>query len=603
MPEMPGVYLFKDDKGEIIYIGKAKKIRTRVRSYFQKSNGELKSKRIREYIADIEIITTNSEVEALVLENNLIKLHKPRLNLRLKDDKTYPYIRITLTEEIPRVEIVRKRTKPKDYYFGPFSDVKSLRLTLKEALVIFPVARCKKKIVYGKEQKGCLYSQLGRCLAPCRGEIPLSDYQKTVQQFITFFEGKHKTLLEELKKEMAKASQQLEFEKAALLRDRIFAIERTIQKQTIVAKEPTAEYDIIGVMKEEELAIVQLLVLRQGAIIGEKHFYFDLPYELTEEELIETFIKQYYPKADFIPRTILIEKKIKDEKVVNEWLNSLKQRKREQEQERKSIRLPENEEEKAFLKLAKQNARSNLQIKSQTIKLKHKKSRKALTELKERLELKKIPRRIEGYDVSTLSGTETVGSCVVFEDGLPNKRKYRKFIVKTIEIQNDYDALREIIRRRFTGTLAKREEEPEMILIDGGSGQVNCIEKELKQLKKEIPVFGLAKRFETIHFPGTKKTLALDEHSEALKLLQRIRNEAHRFAIGFHRQKRRKKMTRSALEEINGLGKKIIALLREHFKDSEEIKTATKEELIRIKGIGPKLAEKILAFYRQREEI
>jgi len=600
LPLTPGVYLFKDENGEIIYIGKAKKIRNRIRSYFQKGNKELKSKKIRELATDVEIITTNSEIEALILENNLIKLHKPILNLRLKDDKTYPYLRITISEEIPRVEIVRKRVNSSDYYFGPFSDVKSLRVALKKALTIFPIARCKKKISFNGGSRGCLYAQLGRCLAPCLGTIKVTEYLKTVHQFIKFFEGKHQELLNEMKKEMEEASLKLEFEKAALIRDRVYAIEKTIQNQSIVSKNLQAEYDLLGIAKEKKNVLVQILLLRQGRIIDEKHFLIELPYDLKEGELLETFIKQYYSRTDRIPKSILIKKRIKDEEIINQWLNTLLKK---EEEKTPILRLPQNEEEKAFLELAYKNAKNNLQISIQTEKRQRERNREILTKLKQILKLERLPLRIEGYDISTLYGTETVGSCVVFINGDPKKSKYRRFIIEEKNRQSDFDSLREIIRRRFTGSLAQEEDDPDVILIDGGAGQVNGVYEVLKKIHKEIPVFGLSKRFEKIHFPITNKTIKLDEHSAALKLLQRIRNEAHRFAIEFHRQKRRKKMVKLSLEEIEGIGKEKIALLLNHFNNINELKKASLDELVKIKGIRIKIAKKILDFYKKTTDL
>jgi len=595
-PEKPGVYLFKDKEKKIIYIGKAKSLNARIRTYFIKTPTERKIKIIQENAHDIEFITTNSETDALILENELIKIHKPKFNARLKDDKTYPYLKITSSEKYPRVEIVRKREESNDIYFGPYTDVKTLREALNKALTIFPIARCKREIVKGKKEQSCLYFQLDRCVAPCVDKNDFEDYQKTVKHFIKLFEGKQHDLTMELRAEMDKASAVLEFEKAAIIRDKLSVLEKIIYKQTIVSEDLTSEYDIIGMEKEDSITLLQLLMLRQGRIVEQKHFLMDLPYELDESEILTIFIKQYYSQSNFIPKKILTKIKVKDYEVVNNWLNI--RARNNLDTMVNILQQPKSREEENFIELSYSNAKSNMHSKIKIEEIKKQKILKGLKDLKEIIELDNIPTRIEGYDISTLQGSNTVGSCVVFEKGKAKKTDYRKFIIKSIDKQDDFTSLREIIKRRFSGSLAIKEHKPDLILIDGGKGQVNSVSAELKNLRIDIPIIGLAKEFEEIHFPDKRTPLILDERSEALKILQNIRDEAHRFAISFHQQRRTKNMIKSSLEEIQGLGKKRIEQLLAYFDNITAIKKASIDDLCKVPGINRQLAEKIYGFYK-----
>jgi len=599
-PDEPGVYLFKDEKKKIIYIGKAKSLKKRINSYFANNPEDRKVEKIKELALDVEFITTNSETEALILENNLIKIHQPMLNARLKDDKTYPFLKITTSEEIPRVKIVRKREEANDLYFGPYADVKTLRQALKEALTIFPIARCKKQIKLGNSDRSCLFYQLDRCLAPCVNKIDLDTYNKTVLQFIKLFEGKQQDLIREIRADMEKAASDLEFEKAVRLRDKLVVLEKIVQKQTIVSKDPSAEIDIIGLEKEEYLVLLQLLIMRQGRIVEQKHFLMELPYDLKDTELLTIFIQQYYSKTTFIPKRILTREKIKNEKTIDEWLRGKKKLEHKTDG---ILQQPKTDEGRDLMALAYTNAKSNMTMKIKMNGIKEQRIRKSLQELKDILGLQETPKRIEGYDISTLQGSNTVGSCVVFEMGVPKKIDYRKFIIKTVQEQDDFASMKEVIRRRFSGTLSKTEKKPDLILIDGGKGQVSSVLAELNEMKIDLPLIGLAKEFEEIHFPDRRKPIILDERSEALKLLQRIRDEAHRFAVTFHKQRRSKTMIKSSLEKIPGLGEKKITKLLEHFHNYENIRKATIDDLVKVSGINQLLAEKISKYYEQKTDI
>ncbi len=598
-PDKPGIYSFKDDKRKVIYIGKAKSLKKRIASYFVEGALDRKTLSIKNLAKDVEFIVTNTETDALILENSLIKLHKPKLNIRLKDDKTYPYLKITTSEKYPRVEIIRNRKDNDDLYFGPYTDVKTLRIALKKALTIFPIARCKKPIIDGKVERSCLFFQLDRCLAPCVDKIEQKKYLKTVKQFIKLFEGKQRELIKELNEEMQKASKQLNYEKAALLRDKVLALEKLVQKQTIISKDVNAEFDIIGLYQTQKLSLAQILAVRQGRIIEQKHFVMDLPYDLNEDEILTSFIKQYYSKTDFIPRRILTKIEIEDEITVNNWLRD----KQKLEKIGTIFVRPKTREQKAFIELAYSNAKINYHTITKVQEMRESKISEALQELKDVLDLKEKPKRIEGYDVSTLLGTDTVGSCVVFENGLPKKKDYRKFIIKTVEGQDDYASMREIIKRRFTGSLAKKNPNPDLILIDGGPGQISSVLTILAEISLNIPIIGLSKEFEEIHFTDDRNSVILDQKSDALKVLQRVRDEAHRFAVSFHRQRRTKKMIKSSLEEIPNLGEKRIKMLIEHFGSIENIKNANVDDLIKVKGISQKLALEIFEYYSKNEFI
>ena len=595
LPDKPGVYIFKNIKDKIIYIGKANSLKKRVSSYFTKNAREKKVNDIKRLTRKIETILTSTESEALVLENSLIKLYKPKLNIRLRDDKTYPFLYLSMKEEYPRIEIIRKRTDKEGLYFGPFTDIKSLKIVLRKILSIFPIASCGKDITSIKFERPCLYYQLKRCTAPCVGKISKKNYKENVKKLIKFFEGKYNQIINELKQEMGIASNKLDYEKAALIRDKIVALEKIMQKQVVFSKNQEAEYDVIGIAVKENNSIIQILSMREGRIVEHKHFNLDIPIKSTESEILGSFIKMYYSQNSYIPTRILVPLEIRDNFIINEWLRSINKNKIEN----KIITIPINEEENNLINLAKENAETKLKSFIVAEELKQKRTEKALEELKEVLKLDELPNRIEGYDISTIQGTNTVGSCVVFQNGKANKNSYRKFTIKTVLKQDDFASMKEVIRRRFSGQLAKKDPLPDLILIDGGLGQVNIAKAALEELNKDIPIIGLAKEFEEIYFPGTSEPLRLDERSEGLRMLQRIRDEAHRFAVSFHKSKRSKGMLKSSLERIPNLGPKRIEKLLNHFNTIEKIKQASIEELQDCEGISDKIALEIYNYYKE----
>ena len=595
LPDKPGVYIFKNAKDKIIYIGKANSLRRRVSSYFTKNVKERKVDDIKRLTKKIETITTSTESEALVLENSLIKLYKPGLNIRLRDDKTYPFLYLTMKEEYPRIEIIRKRTDKEGIYFGPFTDIKSLKIVLRKILSIFPIASCGKDITSIKFDRPCLYYQLKRCTAPCVSKISKKNYLENVEKLIKFFEGKYSQIIYELNKEMEIASEELDFEKAALIRDKIIALEKIMQKQVVFSKNQKAEYDVIGIAVKENNSIIQILSMREGRIVEHKHFNLEIPMKSNESEILGSFIKMYYSQNSYIPKRILMPIEIQDKLIINDWLKSISSNNSEKE----IITTPINKEESNLINLAKENADTKLKSLIIAEDLKQKRTEKALSELKEVLKLTELPNRIEGYDISTIQGTNTVGSCVVFENGKAKKSSYRKFTIKTVLKQDDFASMKEVIKRRFSGQLAKKDPSPDLVLIDGGLGQVNIAKSALEELNRKIPVIGLAKENEEIYFPGKNEPLRLDERSEGLKLLQRIRDEAHRFAVSFHKNKRSKDMLKISLEKIPNLGPKKIEKLLNHFRTIENIKQASVEELQDCEGISNKIAQEIYNFYKE----
>ena len=598
LPDKPGVYMFRNRKNKVIYVGKAKSLKKRVSSYFTKGGEDQKKKSIQIMAVELETINTETETDALILENGLIKLHKPILNVRLRDDKTYPYLMITREEKFPRIEITREKKEDGNQYLGPFTDSKALKLVLRHALTIFPIASCKRDIMEIKFERPCLYYQLKRCTAPCVYKINQEDYMENVENIVKFFEGKQKELYSLVESKMNEAAKKLDFEKAAKLRDNLKSLEKIMQRQTIISKDQNAEYDVIGFAKEEKISIIQILMMREGRITDQRNFTLDLPFETDDSEIIYSFIQMYYSRSDYIPNNIITRVNIGNvNPIIEKWLKEKKGKKR-----KVMIAIqPDNDEHFDLIKLAEENARYKLNSLIKIDKMKDDRIKKGLEELKSILKLEKLPNRIEGFDISTIQGSDTVASCVVFENGKSKRNSYRKFRIKSIDKPDDFSAMKEVVRRRFTGSLSQKEPQPDLILIDGGKGQVNISKAELNKAELTIPIIGLAKEFEVIHFPDDRESLKLDEKSEGLKILQQVRDEAHRFAITYHRKKRSKRMVQISLEKIPGLGEKRIKKLLNHFESIEKIKNASVEELQECDGISKKIAQEIYNFYNKIE--
>ena len=588
LPAKPGVYLFKDKQGKVIYVGKATSLRNRVRAYFSPgTNLTSKLERLVSGISDFETIITDSEQEALILECNLIKKYRPIYNVRLKDDKTFPYLKIDIKSDWPSVRITRRFHKNGDRYFGPFASANSLRQTLRLIKKIFPFRSCNKTIT-GKDAKPCLEYHINRCLGPCIGIVSKEDYHEVIKQVILFLEGKQELVLRDLKNKMKKASQQLQFEKAALLRDQIQAIEEVIEGQRI-AITVKGDQDTIALAQTKDLAYVEIFFIRSNQLVGRDYILLDGIRNEKPSQIMTSFIKQYYASASSIPPLILLQYPIDESAVITQWLSS-------QRGAPVKLHVPNQESKKQLMDMVEENARQGLalyQAKQSTLI----ESALILEELKERLDLPRIPLRIEGYDISNIRGNLAVGSMTVFDKGLPKPAHYRRFRIKSVAGIDDYAMIQEVLRRRFRRSPDAGEKwstTPDLILIDGGKGHLNTALEVLRELElSSISIVSLAKEKEEVFIPGKPEPLDIPRTSAALYMLQRIRDEAHRFALGYHQRLRQKESIASALDSNPGIGPKRKKALLKKFGSVQGIKDASIEELTAIKGMTAKLAEKV----------
>ena len=592
LPDRPGVYVMKDSSGRVIYVGKASSLRNRVRSYFQSSAGL--SKRIQvliDRIADFEYIVTDSEVEALILENNLIKKHRPGFNVRLRDDKTYPFIKITLAEDFPRVIVTRRVEPDGSRYFGPYTDVGAMRETLRFLRRLFAIRSCSREISETKPRKmrPCLNYHIKQCLSPCSGRISKEAYMQLVNRIILFLEGHQDEVVRSLKEEMQAASDALDFERAASIRDAVRAIERVAERQKVVLAS-SSDIDVIGYFRDEGDACALVFFVRSGKLMGRERFFISDTAEVSDSEILTAFIKQYYSEASFIPDEVLLPMKPHDEEAISMWLREKKGRK-------VSIRVPKRGDKKQLVSMATDNARLSLEEEKLKAMQDAMVKDAALLELKEVLELPRLPRRIEAFDISTIQGSHAVGGMVVFESGRPVKSAYRRFKIKTVDGQDGYGMMHEIISRRYRRIVEQggtRNQVPDLIIIDGGRGQLNAGLRALAQVGAEdIPTISLAESHELIFVDGRDEPIALPEDSKALLLLRRIRDEAHRFAVSYHRQLRTKRSMLSELEEIPGIGKKRLKALLTAFGSLKGVRAASVDEIAKVPGMNYKLAEKL----------
>ena len=598
LPDEPGVYLMKDGRGHIIYIGKAVSLKNRVRSYFQKSSKDEKTEALVRSIADLETIVTHTELEALVLESTLIKKHHPRFNIILRDDKNYPYIRLDLKAEFPRLDVVRGLKKDGAVYYGPYVPAGGMWEILALIRRTFPLATCRKEFDRNKPERPCVQHQIGRCVAPCSGEVDPEVYRDMVQQVRLFIEGKNRDLVGLLKQRMEEASERMEYERAAELRDRISRIEGAFEKQKIIS--PGFEnQDVIGIALQGGHADIQVLFVRNGMLLGRKDFYFTDLRGMAEEDLLTDFLRQFYAKEMILPAEVLLPIDVPDREVIEEWLRSKREAKVE-------LAVPQRGRKRELVQMASDNA-------SQALKeqmLSRKSKERVLLKLQEELGLRNLPRRIEAFDISNIQGTEAVASMVAFENNLPDKRNYKRFKIRTVKGQDDFASMAEVVRRRY---LRAKEEGtlPDLVLIDGGKGQLNAALDVLMELEVKGPdVIGLAKarsgqegakrEFERVFLPGVEEPVVLEPTSAGTHLVARVRDEAHRFAIEYHRKLREKKAVRSELDEVPGIGETRKKALLRHFGSLAKIKEATAEDLAKVKGLTRKVAAEIAEFYKQQ---
>ena len=591
LPDSPGVYLLKDAEGNILYVGKAANLQHRVRSYFgPEQKLPYKLQRMVARIADLDFFVTSSEQEALILELNLIKRHHPRYNVRLKDDKTFPYLKISLDEDWPRIYLTRRVEDDGGRYFGPFASAKSVRQTLKALKRIFPFRSCSRPIT-GADSRACLEYHLNQCVGPCIGAAGKEEYAEVVEQVVLFLEGKQEIVVRKLETQMKKASAALDFEKAALLRDQVQAIRQVIEAQKI-ATTVRGEQDAIAFAQERDQALVHVFFIRRSKLIGRESFVLQGAMQEEPCQIMTSFVKQFYSSSPYIPPLLLLQYPVEDTVVIKQWLQNKRGAKVD-------IQSPRRGYKKQLIDIVAENARQGLEqfkIKQATPEA----LEAALTEIKRELHLPNLPARIEGYDISNIQGMAAVGSMVVFEQGKPSPSHYRRFKIKTVPGADDYAMLQEVLRRRFkhlkNGDAPTPDTwgVPDLVLIDGGKGQLNAALSVMRETGADsVPTASLAKENEELFVPQETKPVVLPRSSPGLQLLQRLRDEAHRFALGYHLKTRKRETFASALDTIPGIGPKRKRALLKQFGSVQAIKETSVEELASAKGMTESLAKKV----------
>ena len=583
LPAEPGVYLMKDENDKIIYVGKAISLKNRVRQYFQSSkNHSSKVKSMVKNIKSFEYIITDSELEALILECNLIKKYRPKYNVLLRDDKTYPYIKVTVNEDFPRVLKVRRVLRDKAKYFGPYTNVEAVNDTLEVIRNIYPIRTCNVDIerAIKNNMRPCLNLHIKRCVGPCTGNVSKEEYNKMIEEILLFLSGKEEKLIEILKEKMNKCSMEFNFEEAAIYRDKIINLQEMMQKQKIDISTDDINQDVIAMAYNDEEACVQSFFIRHGKIVGREHFILEGTKDSSKESILGSFVKQFYMKAEYIPKEIIIESEIEDQVVLEEWLSNIKGQK-------VSIRVPQKGDKKSLISMVKKNAMEYLEKFSNLNKRKYERSEGALIELAEVLGLEEPPKRIESYDISNIQGVDSIGVMVVFTNGLKDKKEYRRYKIKTVEGPNDYDSMAEILDRRLQkGNFA------DLILLDGGKGQVGAVQKVFDKYGIDIPLWGMYKddKHRTKGLICASKEIELDKTSNLYRFVASIQEEVHNYAISYHRSLRNKSLTKSSLDDINGVGEKRKKALLSHFKNIEDIKKASVEELSQVEGLNKSVA-------------
>lgn len=592
LPAQPGVYLMKDKNGQVIYVGKAISLKNRVRQYFQSSkNHSSKVVSMVKHIKSFEYIITDSELEALILECNLIKQYRPKYNVLLRDDKTYPYIKVTTNEDFPRVLKVRRVSKDKAKYFGPYTNTSAVNDTLEIIRNTYPIRTCNIDIdrAIKNNMRPCLNMHIKKCVGPCTGNVNKDEYNKMVEEIILFLSGKEEKLIELLKEKMNKCAIDFNFEDAAMYRDKIRSLEEMMQKQKIDATTSDLNQDIIAMARAHDEACVQVFFIRNGKIVGREHFILEGVMESSRESILGSFVKQFYMEQEYIPKELIIEDEIEDSFILEEWLSAKKGQK-------VTIRVPQKGEKKSLVEMVRKNAVEYLEKFSDLNKRKYEKSIGALDELKEILNLEESPKRIESFDISNIQGVDSIGSMVVFTDGKKDKKEYRRYKIKTVIGPNDYDSMAEIVERRL-----KYGNFPDLILLDGGKGQVSAVKKVLQANGVEIPLWGMYKddKHRTKGLISQEKEIELDKTSNLYRFVASIQEEVHNYAITYHRSLRNKSLTKSVLDDIQGIGEKRKKALLNHFKDIEAIKKATFEELLEVEGMNKASCESVYNFFRK----
>lgn len=612
LPGQPGVYIMHDAKDAIIYVGKAISLKNRVRQYFQSSRDKTaKIKQMVSKIARFEYIVTDSELEALVLECNLIKEHRPRYNTMLKDDKTYPYIKVTASEEYPRILFSRQMKKDKNKYFGPFTSAGAVKDTIELIRKIYRIRACSRKLPQdmGKDRP-CLYYHIHQCDAPCQGYISQADYQKSVKQAVGFLNGQYEPVMKYLEEKMRTASEMMEFEKAIEYRDLLESVRKVAQKQKITSQS-MEDRDIIAMAKDERDAVVQVFFVRDGKLIGREHFHMNLTGSESKAEILNSFVKQFYAGTPFVPHEIWVQEELEDAEVIASFLTARRGQK---------VRfvVPKMGEKERLVELAEKNAKMVLSQDKEKIKREELRTIGAMNQIGSWIGLSGI-KRVEAYDISNISGFESVGSMIVYENGRPKRNDYRKFRIRTVQGPNDYASMREVLLRRFSHGLEETKKLqaeggdlamgsftrfPDLLMMDGGRGQVNIALEVLRELQLEIPVCGMVKddnhRTRGLYYQNVE--IPIDRHSEGFQLITRIQDEAHRFAIEYHRSLRGKEQVRSVLDDIKGIGPARRKSLMRTFKTIEAVREASVEELEAAPQMNRAAAEAVYIFFRDDKQ-
>lgn len=609
LPATPGVYIMHNVRDQVIYVGKAINLANRVRSYFHASAQEnAKTRRLVAEIADLEWIITESEVEALILEANLIKKYRPRFNVRLKDDKRYPYLKVT-NDEFPKVLITRRMRRDEGRYFGPYTSTSALRETLDLLRRLFPYRTCDREIT-GQDRRACLYHDLKLCSGPCIGAVDHAQYMATIEQLVQFMGGETEAVMEDLKRQVHEAATSLQFERAAQLRDRYQALQQVMERQRVITTAATNQ-DVIALARDNGNVCVEVFFVRNGKLLGREFFMMEGGNEEDEQSIVAAFLQQFYTEAAMVPPEILLPAQVAEAAVLESWL-------RTKRGDVVYLTVPhEAGPERDLLNLATENATETLRnLKAQWELDKHR-SEQALTDLQTALGLPVPPVRVECYDISTTQGIEVVGSMVVFEHGVAKKSDYRRFKIKTVEGQDDFASMREVLTRRFDrwrrmesgelkGTRGSQAwaKLPDLVVVDGGKGQLGMAVEVLQafDLQEQVPVVGLAKREEEIFKPGRSTSIRFDPAAPAILLLRRIRDEAHRFAITYHRQRRTKRGLASQIDEIPGIGPVKRRELLKHFGSLDGIQKASVEDLMAVPGVSKVLATQIREHFERLEK-
>uniref|UniRef100_UPI003FEDED58 excinuclease ABC subunit UvrC n=1 Tax=Candidatus Ventrimonas sp. TaxID=3048889 RepID=UPI003FEDED58 len=612
LPSQPGVYLMHDAKDEIIYVGKAISLKNRVRQYFQSSrNKSAKIEQMVSRIARFEYIVTDSEMEALVLECNLIKEHQPRYNTMLKDDKAYPYIKVTVGEDFPRVMLARTMKKDKNRYFGPYTSAGAVKDTIDLIHKLYKIRTCSRNLPRdtGKERP-CLNYHIKQCNAPCQGYISKEEYGENIRQVLEFLNGRYDGVLKNLEEKMQAASDAMDFEKAIEYRDLLSSVKQVAQKQKITSSN-MEDRDIIAMARDDMDAVVQVFFVRDGKLIGRDHFRMSVAAAETKGQILSSFVKQFYAGTPFLPKELWVQYELEDTELISQWLSARKGQK-------VRITVPKKGDKERLVELAEKNAALVLIQDNERNKREEMRTIGAMNQVAQWLGLENV-RRMEAFDISNISGYESVGSMVVFENGRPKRSDYRKFRIKTVTGPNDYASMKEVLTRRFTHGMEEEkklknqgvEKEfgsftrfPDLLMMDGGKGQVNIALEVLEQLGLSIPVCGMVKddshRTRGLYYQNVE--IPVDRHSEGFRLITRIQDEAHRFAIEYHRSLRSKSQVRSILDEIPGIGETRRKALMRSFQSLDDVREASVEELCQVPGMNRAAAESVYRFFRRKEK-